>query len=345
MENNDIREKDNINKIQKTKNKKFKNRLILILIIEAIFCILIAYQELPIIKNGGSMISLPFDFLASILRKLSLSSSLGNVFAIILYALICLIPILIFIRLKIQKKNTKLDYMLIILSFALFIFIYAMINPKTMNLNNIFANTTISGIIYSFILSYLILKYLEKFYKNDVENRSLQKYIKDTLIVLTVFLVGIIFAVHFKEFLLSTSHIEPNGDIIDILFRQPIGKPLPYILLFIRTILNILPYILDIIIAFLIIDLIDERIIDKYSNNSLNASNKLAKNCKNFLVIIVIANLIFNIMQLVFINEIPPSDFKFDLPVFSIIFAVSSLILAKFMRENKELKDENDLFV
>lgn len=80
-------------------------------------------------KFFSYLITFPFEQIGWGLRKLSLSGAAGNVFAIIIYILICLIPCLILWRLKKTERFLKTDFFLPFLSVLLFAVIYYMINP------------------------------------------------------------------------------------------------------------------------------------------------------------------------------------------------------------------------
>ena len=71
-------------------------------------------------KFFSYIITFPFEQLGWGLRKLSLSGSAGNVFAVTVYILICLAPCLLCWRLKTSGKLLKTDFFLPALSILLF---------------------------------------------------------------------------------------------------------------------------------------------------------------------------------------------------------------------------------
>ncbi len=328
--------------------QKKKDNLKKILLIEAILCACVAFFDFN--TNGAmSVISFPLDHLALLLRKMSLSSSLGNVSAIIIYIVFCSIPLIILAFLKIKKRSEKIDNLLIVISILLFTSIYLMINPNVMQTNTQlpfeFRNIILTSLNITAVISYLILKLL----KNSANNNRLKllKSLKYLLIFVSILITYGLFAIMFKALLNSFNSVNQasNMMLMPNNFNSNSDKTFNYIIIVIAFSLKILPYIIDLKITFAIMDLIDYRMIDKYSKKSLQANNKLSKLAKRGLSSIVMMMIALSIFSLFLIKRLQFIGFSLDIPIFAILFAIASLILANLLKENQELKDENDLFV
>lgn len=72
---------------------------------------------------------------------------------------------------------------------------------------------------------------------------------------------------------------------------------------------------------------------------------KISDFCTKALKIIVVSEMCLNIAQLIFRNQINQIQINTTIPIFSILFIVAILVMARFVEENQKLKQENDLFI
>ena len=103
----------------------------------------------------------PLEQIGLFFRTLSLSGKIGNIIALILYTLLCLSPVLIYFYLRLKKRNVCIDNWLFVLSAAMFVVVYLMINPGCFPNMNMGGNIVICGAFYSMIVTYLIHKVLQ----------------------------------------------------------------------------------------------------------------------------------------------------------------------------------------
>ena len=115
-----------------------------------------------------------------------------------------------------------------------------------------------------------------------------------------------------------------------------------YVFLTLRYLLDALPYLLDILIVFAVQDLIRA---EQNSERAVCAANKLSKYCGVSLILIVVSTTIYHILQLLFLKQIHQSSVTVELPLFSLLFVLAVLWMAQYVKENKKLKDDNDLFI
>ena len=113
--------------------------------------------------NGGSILSvvtIPFTLLGKGLRVLSLSGSAGNIAAIVIYAMVCILPLALILK----KKKTKEDWLLVLGSAMLFYVLYLMVNPGLMpkSMDSDVGSAILCGTVFSIFVSWGILKLLRK---------------------------------------------------------------------------------------------------------------------------------------------------------------------------------------
>ena len=118
-----------------------------------------------------------------------------------------------------------------------------------------------------------------------------------------------------------------------------------YIFLVLQSIVNAIPYLLDIAILFLLIRMMDEMEKDQYSDITVEISGILSKLCIKALVITVSSNMGLNVLQLIFHESLYQINVVVSLPIVSIVLVLAVLLMARYIRENQKLKQNYDLFV
>ena len=59
----------------------------------------------------------------------------------------------------------------------------------------------------------------------------------------------------------------------------------------------------------------------------------------------IVADILFNLLQLFFQKQLYQINYVVQVPVFSIVFVLAVLLFARYIKEMQELKEENDLFI
>lgn len=106
-----------------------------------------------------------------------------------------------------------------------------------------------------------------------------------------------------------------------------------------------MPYIFDVLVVFSALRLLGEIRANRYSDGSVEAAGKLSRLCGNALAATVLANITFNILQLLFARKLMVINNSVQIPYLSIVFMLAALLLARFIAEDKKLKDENNMFI
>ena len=280
----------------------------------------------------------PFELLGNGLRSLSLSGSTGNIAAIMIYCLISLVPALVYVVLKNKKRLVKVDVFLLVLSGVLFYMIYYLINPTLFMANGLGAIPLI-GMFYSMLVGYLVLRGISAWSKSDAT--GLQKGIRLLIYLLMVSLIGAILiecVVNLPEAIQAlkdknTAVTGTNGLTVTIVF------------LFLESIVKIVPCIWEIVILVIILDLLKALSENRYSEKAVNGFEKLGNACKNMLIVTMVLNMGFALLQVVFRNMLYEMNMDLTVPLASIVLVLAVMLISKYMRETQKMKEELDMFI
>ena len=113
--------------------------------------------------TGGDLLltmALPFTAAGDVLRKLSLSGSVGNLGAIGLYVMLCAAPLLLIRRGDGRRQNL----LLVVASFVRFWVMWLMVNPGQMpaTMRNEVGKAIYAGSVYSVMITWGVLKIMDK---------------------------------------------------------------------------------------------------------------------------------------------------------------------------------------
>lgn len=321
-----------------------KRKLFYILLAcEAALCIIFCFVKLSWPTLFSSIMAFPFEQIAHVLRILSLSSPTGNVIAFLIYFIISLIPLMLLLIFSKKRKLKPEDILLIILTGILFGTLYYMINPGTLTtmMGNALSASILKAflgvIIYSVIAGYILLRILRTFSNSD--KHSLYKYLKILLIILNVIFVFVIFGTLFNNMISSFNSCTVSNTAPE----QSLW--LNYVFISLNCIISALPYIFNVFIVFKVMNLLAEFNEDNYSDKSSALADNLSRWCIKTLSITVVSNIIFNTLQLILIKKLLVIESMVQIPIFSIVFVLATLLMAKYINENRKLKSDNDLFI
>lgn len=310
-----------------------------ILVIEAVFCVAFCLMENSFSGGFAGVMAFPFEQIGWGLRMLSLSGTAGNAAAIILYILLCMIPCTVWIAMKKRKEAAGIDYVLPGLSVLLFAVIYYMINPGLFEIRVPGTGKWMMGsIFYSVLSGYLIIRALISFRKAEPER--LQRGLRRLCWFLNMVFVYLIFWQYLGTAIEAVKSIR-----LDNTGAEASGLYFTYLFLALHYMINILPYLFDVGIVFLAVRMLDVFRNDRYSDEAVEATERLAGFCAKALEVTVGADMGFNLLQFLFQGFIYRVDIVIRIPVISIVFVLAVFLFARYMREEQKLKQENDLFV
>lgn len=312
-----------------------------VLTIEAVFCMSFYFLQTYFSNIFSAIIAFPFEQIGWVLREMSLSGTVGNVAAIIIYIIISLIPCGIWLLLRKKGKSVGEDKLLPVISVLLFAVIYYMINPGLLAVSFYGGEKILlGGTFYSVLFGYLVLRILKKFVSADAV--QLKKWLRMLAYIVAVLFVYMVFGNCFGTLVDSIRNVNQANSGFS---GMSSGLEITYIFLILQFVVDAIPYILNIFIILSAIKVLDELLLDPYSDVAVSASEKLGNLCVKALVITVISEIVFHLLQLIFSGSIRQINVVVSIPVFSMAFVLAVLLTVRYVRENQILKRENDLFI
>ncbi len=298
-------------------------------------CLLYLVLDINVPELFSSAAAFPFEQIGALLRWMSLSGRAGNAFAWVLYAGLCLSPFGLLWWLRRQNRLTGEAWLLPALSAVLFAVMYWMVNPGL--LGDLFSTDVGKAVlgmaVWSVIVTYLILCILRAI--RGANMISLQRYMHTMLMALdilfTVMVVGVC-----------------GGQLIRDLSGEAAVAALPglgKVYLLFRYIATAGPYLVDIRIIHLVMPLLRCLGEDIYSEETVSAADKLASYSIYGLSAIVLVNLGLNLFQLLFLKRLYVVNISVEIPILPIGIALAGLLFARYIRQTKAIKDENELYI
>jgi len=285
----------------------------------------------------------PFEQIGIVLRSLSLSNWLGNAAAIVVYTAASLLPIAALLILRKKRKLCMEDGLLGLLCVVLFAVLYVMINPGVMNtwtgraVDQSVGKAILGVVVYSVLCGYLILRILRLFSYGGME--KLFRYMAVMLSLLSVLFVYLVFGACFSGLLNSIEALQA-GNVGN---EHLLGAS--YVFLVLQFLVDAVPNAFNVLIVIVALRMLDEMRIDRYSAETVAAAGQISRLCAVALVTTVLVNIGFNLLQLIFAKSLAVINSSVQIPVFSITFVLAALLLTRLVTENKQLKDDNDMFI
>ena len=317
---------------------------------EAALCLVVIFARSTLLRGYaiGEMIprtfsmlmAFPFQQLGLGLRTLSLSGKNGNLLALVIYAAFCLTPLVALFLARRKRRLYPEDALLAILSVILFIVLYFAINPGLLphGVAAMDSGTALLGsVAYSVLTGYIVLRALRSFFAARSSHR-LQEYLAILLYILNALFVFMVFGAYFSNLLDSWEALRAAN-------TDGLGLGTSYLFLVLQYLVNALPYALNILVVFAVLDLLQEQATDSYSEGAVMAAEKLSRFCGLALVAGVVSNLAFNLLQLLFLKNLRVINSVVQVPLFSIIFVLATLLLAQYIKDSKQIKEDNSMFI
>lgn len=300
-----------------------------------------------------TLLMFPLEKLGEILRTLSLSGEIGNVIAILLYVGLCFTPMYLYLFLRKKKLFLTIDRSLIVISGALFVTLYLMINPFYFNGHDEGGILLLCGTFYSFVAGYVTLRVLYQY-----ENANTKRLL-GAMKVLLYGLIFLFFSAICVELLVTLpNNLEGLGssylymgvlDLMEQIWGGDSSDRMGMMILILRSFVNLLPYIFNLYICSCGIYALNAIRRDPYSDASVMLVGKIAKVSAKSLKLTILTSAGFNLLQLLCWNCLSGLNISLNvevtLPILSIAFVLAVMILAKYVGENQKLKRDNELFI
>ena len=299
---------------------------------EALLCVLFC-------ALGGSadaVLSFPLAPIGGWLRRLSLSGSLGNGLATAIYVILCLFPAALFLFRRMKGKRYPEDLLLLAASAALFYSLYLLINPALAEARySLMAKPALNGLVWVLIAAWLVLVLLRLAFE---DKRGAEKCGKLILFALAAVYVFCLFYQYPAEAIGEITVLNAANTYHSEL-------KLSWFVIVLRTLAAAIPCALSLFALYLSRLLLDRATEDRYSEQTLTLSGRLARFCRAALTADVLLCAGVYLLQIVLAPKLRSISFDVKLPVSSVAVALAALLLSRLLGEGKQLKEDNDLFV
>ena len=318
------------------------NKLILI---EVIAGILLAFITSKILHMTAALqiMYLPFELIGKGLRFLSLSSVIGNVIAIIIYAAISLIPAIYVVYQRKTGTNRKEDILLIAFTGLLFYSLYMFINPglmyqrmpeiSSMDQTSLIAMKIIYAfIIYSVVIMWLIMRAIRFLGDDSQKNWKSRLYFGMKALIVALASYYTILITYAKTFEL----LHKGGNKLQNISSAQCVK----------SVLQLLPIVFTVLLFINIIHVV-KAIEDHKEEKQMMTVARLASVAKVTAVVTVISDFILNFYQFLLGATLQNVNVTFapDVSMEAVIIAFGALIFYEYFKRTKQLKEENDQFI
>lgn len=294
-------------------------------------------QALP--SLFGTLFTFPFRQIGLVLRALSVSGWLGNGISIALYVLFCLTPIGLLIR---KKQRHWEDALLVLLSMVLFPVMYLMENPQMQALwlgqvYQLMGGELVCMVVWSVIIGYALLMVMRKC--ATARQSHLIDLAPRLMFVYCAVLVFQVFGNGLDSLLANLDAFRQanNGTLS--------GLELTCVFLVAQYLVDSLPDVLFCGVLLKACGILELLQTEGYTGDLIAAADNLSRRCGMMLIMVVLSNVFFNLIQLLYIRELHNARTVVRMPLDILVLVVGMLLIARFIRSHKKLKDENDSFI
>lgn len=289
-----------------------------------------------------NIVAFPFVQLAGILRWMSLTSSLGNVIALVIYGFVCSVPSMILLRKRFKNTLHREDLLLALLSCLLFVSFYFMINPGYMVGRIVpegmgdFGSFMLGSVIYITLSCYVILRFIRRF--NGGEEKLLDCLARIMEISLVILIIAICWMIP-SETLLEFELLRQSNTMTGMDF----GLTDTFIIL--RALVGSILLVFDIWILWVGLELIEHLKVDRFNESISSIFKRIEQICMKSIVTYVLATVSINVLQLMVAKDLLVSDFNIEIPMTQLMIVLITMLLSRYFAESRKIKEENDLFV
>lgn len=283
----------------------------------------------------SSMLAFPFEQIAGGLRFVSQFGNIGNGLAMALWVGVSIIPTMLALKTGRSKETAKERIALFLLSAVMMLALYGIMNPSLFCPTLLGAQkefipvmkATLGVTVWSVIVLYIILRLLRMFTAGDTN--KLMQYLKVLLFILCMFFTAVIFTTCISDL---------------IAYLKDAQEALAVVLSVIRFLVLSVPYAFDVVITISAIALLDVA-LSKEQIGIVESAARLSQICCIALGITTVTTAAFNVLQIILMRHLSKVAVNVDVPIVSIAFTLIILLVSRLLVENKQLRDDNDLFI
>ena len=313
-----------------------------VLATEAVICAGLSVAGSSAAGAAGALLGFPWQMVGQGLRHMSLSGGAGNAAALALYAACGLLP-LIGLLVRWRRGLHWEDAMLVALSAALFAGLYWLINPGTLAATLGMPEAAdvlqlvLNGLINAVLVGYALLRMVRAFSQADMA--GLRRCLTGLLAALSALLVYRVFGEGLTGIIGHLRALRAANTALSGALWISFGAVV------LRDLADILPWALDVPVALSAMRLMTVLNDRAHSPEAVAAADGLSQLCVRTLAACVACSVAVNLMQLLCLPSLRTVSASVELPLTSMGVALAALLLAQYVRENKRLKDDNDMFI
>ena len=301
---------------------------------KVLFILLLCAVAVLCALSSGDPLWLPLAAAAGMLRRLSLSGSLGNAIACSLFALFGLIPLL----LKNRKKWYWEDILLVLTAPAIWFVLYYQINPGLLpqTLAMVQSSGNLSICVWSLLVGWAVLRLLRM--SGDADSSQLYRMLRLFLILCAAVCV---LSVIIKACLLPDSIAAIKA--ANTMPGLQLGTT--FVFLGLGFAVLALECFLDAWVLLRTIPMLKHLEANPYSAECCTAAQKVARLCRRVMTVIVITSTGFNLAQVFFASRLHAINISLRIPLTSLALVFALMALCKLLSRGKTLQEEADLFI
>lgn len=289
-------------------------------------------------------ITFPWEQLGGLLRRLSLSGSAGNTAAWILFLLIGALPLAACAVLALRRRLRLPDALLPILTIALYAALWFYTNPTYMDLYlspvpvEGFSKYALAAAIVCTFLTWLLLRLL-----HNVEKPERRRLLTSLQVLL--FLYALILTVgslwqSSAEFVAARQEMQEMNTA-----AEQMQLNVSTVFLMLQALTQLFPVIAEALLLILTAFFIGSFAKAPFDPGTLSRLEKLKKASGQFLILILLTNLGFTLLQLLFSGYLLNSSYRLLFPLTEIIVVLGIRLLSLLYLESKRLKEDNDMII
>ena len=262
---------------------------------------------------------LPCGFFVDILWELAMTGEGWRIFAIVLYVLVCLIPAGALFALSRRRKPYREDWLLLVMSAALFIFIGRALSSHW-DMYSTFAQMGLLAVL----VAYLVLRLLRYF--NSSDDARLVK-LSRIAVVLLALIYG--FAAGWT-FVGAAAGLFAGFQFY--LLADGASAAATYVIL-----------VIGCLRAIRLINTLGPA--GEIADETVTEAGSFYRFSSKALAAIVLISMWASLAKLLLIELSRDNNVNVSLPLFPLLFCLAALIVSRFIAAHKQLRDDNDLFV
>ncbi len=289
-------------------------------------------------------ITFPWAQLGTALRRLSLSGSVGNAAAWILFLLIGAIPLAAAAILYIRRRSCKADILLAALSLMLYVSMWFYINPSYLNVYlsplpmGDFSGYLLGTVLYSLLLTWILLRRIIRYEK--AEYRNLMSGFRFLLYAyILVLAIGTLLQGG-AEFIASCQALTENNSGANALELN-----ISTFFLILQAVCRLLPKMAELALLGMGAGFLRGFERAAFSQDTLARLERLRIASGRLLMLILISNVGISILQLIFSRFLLSSSHIIVFPLTEIIVVLGIRLLSLLYLESRRLKEDNDMFI